>query len=908
MHSLLAGRAASRCAFSLLLAVPGLARAQHAPLPEAQRPGPANPPASTEEGLPIGFSPPRLLERADARYPEEARKAGVSGTVLLRIVVDREGSVREVEVVRGIGHGLDEAAVEAARKLRFEPATQDGTPVSVQLNYELHFQLAPPLPTLRDVATPGGTARVRPEPSGEAGKGAPATGGIRTPAAADLEATVEGERPFTAASARTVRDRDFLLRPRVTPEDILRVVPGLVLAQHQGGGKADQLFLRGFDADHGTDVSVNLDGIPVNMPSHAHGQGFADLHFLVPEAIERVEVVKGPYQAQYGDFDTAGAVNLVTRERFDRSQVTLQGGLFPTVLSAHDAAGGPPRGTAYRVLGIAAPQIEGAHPWFAAEVSGTQGPFQHGERLQRYSLFAKSSFDLSPGTRLSLLGMAYASSWIGSGRIPARLVDAGFLDRYGAIDPSEGGDTQRQQLVVSLRSLPDESSSFTATASFIRYGLSLFDDFTFQAGDPARGDEIEQDDQRTAVLGNFRYDRRDRGLLPGSLFTTFGVQLRSDDVTASLYKVQRRARLPDCAGAPDPCVSTSDRQTDAAAYLQADYRPVAWGRIVLGLRHDLFVFDVHSLRPGAGLDAQHPDPLPPVVQRSITSPKASLVLTPLRELDLFVNYGQGFHSNDARSAVETGGAGALPRAIGYEVGVRGRLLDDRLDLAAALWRLDLASELVWSGEEGGTAPAGATRREGIDLEGRFQVLPWLFADLDVSLAKAQYRQDYGNGQAVALAPPRIVTGGLTARHPSGVSASLRVRHIGSRPASQLEAGSPLDPANPSGPRVPACTPSLDANDPARSRCFLLADGYTVFDAVVGYSAPRWSLFLIAENLTNAAYREAQFGNVSQVIAPPDGHTVSAGGAPWVAETHPVRDIHFTPGNPFGLQLAGTIFF
>src|SRR2546427_218321 len=175
-----------------------------------------------------------------------------------------------------------------------------------------------------------------------------------------FESDVEGERPFTAASARTVRDRDFLLRPRFTPEDILRVVPGLVLAQHQGGGKADQVFLRGFDADHGTDVSVNLDGVPVNMPSHAHGQGFADLHFLIPEAIERVDIPKGPYFAELGDFDTAGAVNLVTRERFDRSQLSVTGGVFPTLSGARND-GSARRVAGYRLLCIASPALGDLH-------------------------------------------------------------------------------------------------------------------------------------------------------------------------------------------------------------------------------------------------------------------------------------------------------------------------------------------------------------------------------------------------------------------------------------------------------------------------------------------------------------------------------------------------------------------
>jgi outer membrane receptor protein involved in Fe transport len=723
-----------------------------------------------------------------------------------------------------------------------------------------------------------------------------------------FESTVEGDKPFTAASARTVRDQDFLLRPRVTPEDILRVVPGLVLAQHQGGGKADQIFLRGFDADHGTDVSVNLDGIPVNLPSHAHGQGYADLHFLIPEAIERIEIVKGPYEARYGDFDTAGAVNLVTREKFDRSQVTVQGGVFPSVLSRHDADHGPPRGTSYRFLGIAAPQVESVHPWFAAEVSGTQGPFLHGERLERYSVFAKTTFDISPAVKVSLLGTAYASSWIGSGQIPSRLVDAGFLDRYGAIDPTEGGDTQRQQIIAALHARTGENGAFKAAVSFVRYGLTLFNDFTFQAVDPIHGDEIEQDDRRTIVAANLEYERHDRGVVPGSLYTTLGVQLRNDDVDAALWKVEKRVRLASCLDIGNPCVDTTDRQTDAAAFVQLDWRPLQWARLVLGLRHDLFVFDVHSLKPGGGIDPVHPAPAPPAVQRSITSPKASLVVTPTRFLDLFFNFGDGFHSNDARSAVATGGAGALPRAVGYEIGARARLIGDRLDLAAALWRLDLASELVWSGDAGGTEPAGPTRRQGIDLEARYQILPWLFADLDVSLAKAQFRQDFGNGQAVALAPPRIVTGGITARHPSGFAASVRVRHIGPRPGSQLAADSPLDPNNPAGPRAPPCNPALDANDPVQSRCYLVADGYTVFDLVAGYATRRWALDFVAANFTNAAYREAQFGNVSRVVSAPDGNTVSKNGVPFAPEPHAIQDIHYTPGNPFGLQLAATLYF
>src|SRR5712691_2510195 len=533
--------------------------------------------ALAQAQAPPRFVAPRLLERVEARYPEEARLSGLTGTVVVRIVVGTDGRVISAEVVQGAGHGFDEAALEAARKLRFEPATREGRPVAVQLDYEVRFELPEaPAPALRDTVRPA--PRSSPEPV--------------------FESDVEADRPLTAASARTVRD--FLLRPRFTPEDVLRVVPGLVLAQHQGGGKADQIFLRGFDADHGTDVSVNLDGVPVNMPSHAHGQGYADLHFLIPEAIERIEITKGPYFAEYGDFDTAGAVNLMTRDRFESSQVSATTGLFPTLSGSRDD-GTSRRFLGYRFLGVASPLTGDFQPSFAAEVYGTGGPFLHSEKLQRYNLFAKATWRVAPETTLSLLATAYASSWIGSGQIPARLVDAGLLDRYGAIDPTEGGDTQRQQAILAFVTHPDARSTFKASLSAIRYGLTLFNDFTFQAVDPVHGDEIEQDDQRTTVFASFRYDRLDRA---GSLafLTTLGAQFRAADVAASLWKVERRVRLPGCAGVPNPCVSTQDRQSDAAAFVQEDFRPARWLRVVLGLRDDLFEFDVRSQLPSGAID------------------------------------------------------------------------------------------------------------------------------------------------------------------------------------------------------------------------------------------------------------------------------------------------------------------
>jgi TonB family protein len=859
-------------------------------------------PASFAQQPPSRFKPPVLTERVEARYPEQARKEGITGTVLLQLVIGTDGSVTEAKVAKPAGHGFDEAALEAALKLRFQPATQEGTPVPVQINYEVQFQLKDAeLPTLRDTA--GAT------------RGEEAAAPAKLPAA--FEAIVEGERPFTAASASTVRDRDFLLRPRFTPEDILRSVPGLVIAQHQGGGKADQLFLRGFDADHGTDIAVSIDGVPVNLPSHAHGQGYADLHFLIPEVLEKVEITKGPYFADKGDFDTAGAVNLVTRDRFEHSQFTVQGGLLPGYTGKVDGIPGSTarRGLNYRVLGIASPEVGDVRPFFAGEVSGVEGPFQTSEQLERYNFFAKVGYDLSPRTKLSVLASAYASSWFGSGQIPSRLVDSGALDRFGSIDPTEGGNTQRQQVILNLTTHPDTRSTFSLTGSYLRYNLTLYNDFTFfarsrDANGIPDGDELEQDDTRGVLYAAMKYERRDDGLLPGALFSTMGIQFRNDEITAGLYKVKERVRRQTCLNLPAPCVSTLNHQTDAAAYLQEEWRPNHLLRLIAGFRTDLFVFDVRSLKSDFGLSPDSPDPQAAVVQRSIQSPKASAVLSPIPQLDLYFNFGSGFHSNDARSAIPTGGDGALPRALGYEVGARARLFGDKLELGTALWRLDLDSELVFSGDEGSVSPSGATRRFGIDLEARWQILPWLFFDADVTLSNSQFKVDSGNGNAIALSPPVIATAGLTARHPSGLQASLRMRHIGSRPGNQFTAGDYLDPASPAMGHVIQCNPTLDANskDPRAARCYLVADGYTIFDAVLTYQTPRYAFSLIAENLLNSVYREAQFGNVSRVTQLLGGRTTGADGKPFTPEDHPVQDIHYTPGNPFGIQAAATLYF
>jgi outer membrane receptor protein involved in Fe transport len=663
-----------------------------------------------------------------------------------------------------------------------------------------------------------------------------------------MRTTVTARRPFTAASSSTVRDQDFLLRPHPRPADILQVVPGFYTVQHAGGGKANQYFLRGFDADHGTDVALLVDGVPVNMVSHGHGQGYADLNWIIPELIERVEVRKGTYFAQDGDFATAGAVNLVTRRNFESSQVTLGGGSFNTL----------------RGMFIAAPEVEGWSPVVAGQVYGTNGPFQSPEKLERYSLFTKVTRQLSERSTLSLALTSYGSGWNASGQIPLREVLAGRLDRFATVNPTEGGNSQRHSAYATWRTLTQDDGEVNVLAYAVQYRLNLYSDFTFFSRDPVNGDMIEQNDRRTMLGFNASYRfRREWG---GIAFdTTLGTQLRTDNIDNGLSYAVARERL-------DTVVDTNIREGSLGLYAQEDITFTPWLRAVLGLRADAFGFDVDDhledlAAPGTKTSG--------VEQASRLSPKASLVLSPLPNTDLYVNYGHGFHSNDARGVVRLPEpVTPLTRARGYEVGARTRLFD-RLDLAGSVFRLDLDSELVWVGDEGTTEARGATRRQGLEAEARLKVLPWLFADADATLSRATYVQNAGNGDAVALAPTLILAGGVSARHPSGVYGRLGVLHLGDRPATEDR--------------------------------FLVAEGFTRVDVTLGYRSSWYEVNVGVQNLLNTQWREAQFANVSRLPSEsscPEG--TRPAGEPGAFEG--CEDLHFTPGAPFNLQASASFFF
>ncbi len=798
---------------------------------------------------------PTLEEHALPAYPPQALAERITANVVVELDIDETGHVTGARVLEPAGNGFDEAAVAAVKTWTFEPARQGTTPIRSTVQLSVPFEPPPVAPAA--VAAPPVAAT-------------PPAAATPAPPALQSETgstVVLGRKPLSAASSSEVRDRDFALRPVGSVQDILRVTPGLVMVQHSGGGKANQYFLRGFDADHGTDLALSVDGIPINMVSHAHGQGFADTNFIIPETVERVEITKGPYFANQGDFATAGAVNLVTRSGFEHSSLGFGLGGSP-------GHGGP----SYRGLVIASPKWDKANALFAVEVGREDGPFDNPERWDRYKLFNKLSVPLSATSSLVVGEASYAGNWHGSGQIPARAVDQGVVSRFGSLDPSEGGNTARHQVFIGYELRPNEDSEVTALAYAGTYRFNLFSNFTFYLDDPVAGDEIEQIDRRTFYGGSMSYRVVHR--LGGVRFdTTLGGNVRSDDIHEELWHTASRRELEQTRG-------NAVDETMLAAYVNEEVTPSRWLRVDLGGRADLLSFSVDNrltttdpTNPRSGVDAAHQ-----------FSPKASAVVTPVAEkgavVDVYLNWGHGFHSNDVRGVFTTPSVTPLTRAVGEELGARARLFD-KLDFAAAAFYLHLNDETTWDGDDGTTAVSPPTNRYGAELEARYEFTPWLAADGAVTFTHSQFSTDHANGNGLALAPKQTWSGGLSGRHalgPGVARAGLRFYGIGDRPASD------------------------DG--------FLVAPGFTQVDAHLGYRHRHFDVAFDVENLLNGEFRSAQFATVSRLPSDPHfgdpvfGLSCGKNARPVVNPGGTFRgceDVDYTPAYPITLRVMATLF-
>jgi outer membrane receptor protein involved in Fe transport len=652
---------------------------------------------------------------------------------------------------------------------------------------------------------------------------------------------IEDRAPAEAASSVHFSKDDLRRRPAQQPSDILRQTPGLVVSQHAGGGKADQYFLRGFDADHGTDVALFLDGVPINLTSHGHGQGYADAHWMIPETIGSLDVHKGPYAARFGDFYTAGAIELRTIDEIDRPILWVVGG---TELA------GPVAGErlSQRVVGLASPRIAGGKTLLAAELGNADGPFLAPQDFRRGAVLGKWKGDAGPG-ELTLSTTFYAARWNQSGQVPETEVNAGRLDRFGSLDPTEGGESSRASIAAGYRLTDRHGGHWQAAAYAVKYDLQLFSNFTLFARDTENGDQIEQIDDRLMAGVNGSYSRV-LGTGPVQAIVTAGLQTRFDAAEAGLWHTTQQRRLADCWGVANPCNHVDQRIMNAAAYVEADVAIKNKLHILPGVRVDGFAWEVDDLDPETD-DLM--DTTAGSAQAAIVSPKLSAVLHATKRVDVFVNTGLGFHSNDARSAVATSGSGALARAIGVEAGMR--IAPQRgLRASFATWYLHLASEQVWSGDNGGTEPSDPTRRYGIDVDLAWDATPWLSLDANVAVSRSTFVANAGNNGALALAP-RLMGGAGVSVHKGESGVSLRARGIDERPA----------------------------NDDGS----LMAEGYVLLDVVASHQVGRTKLTLTVNNLLDADWREAQFAESSRI-------------SPTAAE---VEDVHFTPGMPLTAMLG-----
>lgn len=636
------------------------------------------------------------------------------------------------------------------------------------------------------------------------------------------DVSVTGERPVAASSQQVILDKEYLLQPQGRPAQVLRLIPGFVAVEHSGGGgKADQYLLRGFDADHGTDVAFFSDGMPINLRTHAHGQGYTDLNFIIPETVEGLDVHKGAYLPEYGDFATAGTVNFRTREVVKEGLVQAAGGQFET----------------QRYLMMLSPTKDRVRTLFAAEGFYTNGPFLNDNRYFRTNVMGKATMSPTSRSELSLTGTYHKSQWNGSGEIPFRAVADGTLARFGAIDPSEGGTTTRATGQLNYHYDTSSGGRFYANAYGQYYRLDLYTNFTFFLNDPVNGDGFLQADRRVLYGGDLGY-RHTVTLFGMDSALTAGLQTRFDDIHARLGPQVRRVSL-------GTTVDSAIQEASYAPFLKAEFQPTSWMRLVGGVRSEVFTFNVRN----RCLDC--PEQPAGRTTAGIALPKASLVLGPWFATEFFANYGEGYHSNDARSGVLPGSI-PLARAKTYEVGARSKPWGaDGLELIATLWALDLQSELVFVGDQGTTEIRGASRRQGVELAARGQLVGPLYFNGSVTWTKAEFR----NGDAIPLAPDITAYGALLLNWPEGLTSQLQATYLGVRPL--IEDRSIKSPS------------------------------WMTFDLSERYRLPvklphgRMEAFLYVQNLLNTQWEQATFYFESRL------RNEGAG----------VSDIHFVPGSP-----------
>lgn len=625
---------------------------------------------------------------------------------------------------------------------------------------------------------------------------------------------------------------DINYRPITNSQDVLRMVPGLFIGQHAGGGKAEQIFLRGFDLDHGTDINISVDGMPVNMVSHAHGQGYADLHFVIPEFIQQVQFEKGPYQASKGNFTTAGYVAFETKTFLNKNFIKLEGGQFDT----------------YRlVMGLnLLPQKQekiNRSLIFGSECFYSNGYFEHAQHFDRFNAFIKFHQELNKKHTISAVISGFTSKWNASGQIPDRAVASGLIGFYGTLDSTEGGQTSRYNAQLTLLSHLRNSAHLKQQLFLTNNTFELYSNFTFFKMDSVHGDQIKQAEYRN-ILGysatldlNHRFKRKD-------VFTTAGIQMRSDvNKNLELAHTMNRSTILN------ELMYGNVLESNAGIFVQEKVHLSNHFTINYGLRYDLFsnAYDDKIAKERKQ------------VQLGVFSPKLNFSYQLKEGLQIYLNTGKGFHSNDSRVVVQKKGNQVIPPAYGSDLGLFYKL-NSKIMVQMALWYLWMGQEFIYVGDEGVIEQGGKTKRLGVDCSVRYEFIENFFFDMDLNYSKPRFTGVPDSQKFIPLAPIFTSIGGITMKRPNGINGSLRYRYMSDRPANETYS--------------------------------MVAKGYFILDATLKYTRNNYEFGLNIQNVMNKKWKETQFDTESKLQN----------------ENKPVSEIHFTAGTPFNLRLNVTWFF
>ena len=598
----------------------------------------------------------------------------------------------------------------------------------------------------------------------------------------------------------TLAKIDLDLKPVRNTQELLRLVPGLFIAQHAGGGKAEQIFLRGFDNDHGTDIQISVDGLPVNMVSHAHGQGYADSHFIIPETVNNIDFGAGPYYTQHGNLNTSGYVAFSTFNNIPQSRIQLEAGRYNTF-------------RALAMIDLIKKNKDKQSAYIASDFYYTDGATVNKQNFNRFNIIGKYNLAISDKTQLTATLTGFKSKWDASGQVPERAVKDGTIDRFGSIDPSEGGNTERYNANLVVSHTFSNGTKWENQAYYTRNIYSLFSNFTFYLIDPVNGDEINHTEKRN-LFGYLSKLNHKSYFGNATLTSIYGAGIRYDATTNGLSHNVKRQFLN--------YITFGDiRESNSFGYIQEQISTGKWF-IDGGIRFDYLHFDYIQKLNLPQLPAQG---------KSIISPKLNLQYTVNSKIQIYTKFGKGFHSNDTRVVVANKGYQILPAAYAADLGVILKPTN-KLFINVAAWYLYLQQEFVYNGDDANVEPSGKTRRVGIDIIARYQFTNNLFANFNVNFTTPRAIGLPKGENYIPLSPTTSSTGGFFYKAKYGFNGGISYRLIKDRPAN--EDGS------------------------------IIAKGYFVVDASLNYTKPKYEIGLAIENMLNTKWNEAQFATESRL--------------------------------------------